>query len=139
MDERVEKHCAVCGRRMEWRRKWRKSWNGVIYCSKACRRSGLTESDQQLETAILGLLKTRPGKTICPSEAAITVAGAATAEAWRQLMPAARNAARRLVVAGKLDILQRGRPVDPSTARGPIRLRLRKDAFYVWAPIKTAR
>jgi hypothetical protein len=37
-----------------------------------------------------------------------------------------RRAARRLVAAGKLEILQGGRVVDPSTAKGAIRLRLRR-------------
>ena len=34
-------------------------------------------------------------------------------------------AARRLVDAGRIEIIQRGRVVDPSTAKGPIRLRLK--------------
>jgi hypothetical protein len=38
-------------------------------------------------------------------------------------MEPARRAARRLVAAGTLEITQGGRVVDPSTARGPIRLR----------------
>jgi len=60
--------------------------------------------------------------TICPSEAARQVA---KDEDWRELMEPARRAARRLVAADKIDITQKGRVVDPSTARGPIRLRLR--------------
>ena len=39
-------------------------------------------------------------------------------------MEPVRSAARRLVARGQLEILQQGRVVDPSTARGPIRLRL---------------
>ena len=39
-------------------------------------------------------------------------------------MARARRAARRLVATGTLEITQGGRVVDPSTARGPIRLRL---------------
>ena len=35
------------------------------------------------------------------------------------------EAARRLVAQGKLVITQQGHEVDPSTARGPVRLRLR--------------
>jgi hypothetical protein len=37
-----------------------------------------------------------------------------------------RRAARRLVDAGKLEIVQGGRVVEPSTARGAIRLRLKR-------------
>lgn len=39
-------------------------------------------------------------------------------------MERARRAARRLVAEGRLEILQGSRVVDPSTAKGPIRLRL---------------
>jgi hypothetical protein len=40
-------------------------------------------------------------------------------------MEPARAAARRLAAAGKIDITQHGAAVNPSTAKGPIRLRLR--------------
>jgi hypothetical protein len=48
-------------------------------------------------------------------------------DAWRVLMEPARMAARRLAAAGRVEITQRGRVVDPSTARGPIRVRLVRD------------
>ena len=112
---------------MVWRKKWRNTWDDVRYCSESCRMTGVTESDRQLETAIIDLLNARGSKkTICPSEAAVKVAGTDAPGAWRPLMQAARRAARRLFVKGAIDILQHGRPVDPSTAKGPIRLRLRK-------------
>ncbi|MEM8875246.1 MAG: DUF3253 domain-containing protein, partial [Planctomycetota bacterium] len=60
------------------------------------------------------------GKTICPSEAARAVGG----EDWRMFMEPTRMAARRLVEHGKIVIKQNGRTVDPSRAKGPIRLRL---------------
>ncbi|MEN8756131.1 MAG: DUF3253 domain-containing protein, partial [Akkermansiaceae bacterium] len=44
------------------------------------------------------------------------------AERWRDEMERTRRAARRLVATGKLQILQKGKVVDPSTAKGPIRL-----------------
>ena len=59
--------------------------------------------------------------TLCPSEAARAV----RPEGWRELMERTRSAARRLVAAERIEMLQRGRVVDPSTAKGPIRLRLR--------------
>lgn len=77
---------------------------------------------QALQQAILELLaRRRDGATICPSEAARTVAGAGNE--WRPLMDDARAAAARLVEAGRVDITQRGQVVDPATARGPIRIR----------------
>ncbi len=32
------KVCAVCQRPFVWRKKWRKVWDEVRYCSDACRR-----------------------------------------------------------------------------------------------------
>lgn len=75
---------------------------------------------QQLETSILELLAGRAAtSTICPSDAARAVGD----ENWRDLMEPARRAARRLVDAGEVQITQGGSVVDPSTARGPIRIR----------------
>jgi hypothetical protein len=76
--------------------------------------------DRDLEAAILQLLAARASTaTICPSEAARHVGG----EDWRDLMEPARAAARRLVVTGGVQILQGSQVVDPSTAKGPIRIR----------------
>lgn len=120
------KTCATCGRTVEWRKKWERVWDDVRYCSDACRRSKPGAVDRALETAILDLLSRRAsGATICPSEAAKTVGGADEDE-WRPLMEPARRAARRLVAAGDIEITQRGAVVDPSTAKGPIRLRSRR-------------
>ena len=83
--------------------------------------------DRELEASILRLLGERAATaTVCPSGAARAVAAAqgdASDDAWRALMEPARRAARRLVVAGEVEITQGGRVVDPSTARGPIRIR----------------
>jgi hypothetical protein len=43
-------------------------------------------------------------------------------------MESVRMAARRLQRAGRIEITQQGRPVNPDTAKGPIRLRLRQVA-----------
>ncbi|GAB4549730.1 MAG: hypothetical protein Tsb0013_11170 [Phycisphaerales bacterium] len=119
-----EKHCAVCGRRIEWRKKWERDWQQVKYCSKSCRSRTLDDTDRALERAIVDLLRGRPGGgSICPSEAAKCVAGEAE-DVWRPLMERTREAARRLTNAGTTQITQRNAVVDPSTARGPIRIRL---------------
>lgn len=94
------------------------------FCSAACRKRKVKPVDRDLEAAILDLLSGRAGgATICPSEAARAIAP--DDEAWRELMEPARRAARRLVVAGEVEITQKGRVVDPSTAKGPIRIRRR--------------
>ncbi|MDE0776308.1 MAG: DUF2256 and DUF3253 domain-containing protein [Nocardioides sp.] len=114
------KTCVACGRRIEWRKKWERDWENVRYCSKGCRKRGVSEVDADLESAITDLLAARgQGTTICPSEAARQVGG----DDWRDLMEPARRAARRLVDAGEVQITQAGHVVDPSTAKGPIRIR----------------
>ena len=118
------KVCQSCGRVMSWRKSWARNWDEVRYCSDSCRRRKVTDVDRRLEEQILRLLETRNG-TICPSEAARSVsADADWADGdWRDLMEPARRAARRLVDAGEVEITQQGHVVDPSTARGPIRIR----------------
>ncbi|MGP1345941.1 MAG: DUF3253 domain-containing protein [Phycisphaerales bacterium] len=117
------KPCATCGRTITWRKKWERDWHTVRYCSDACRRTKPDDIDTALERAILELLAQRPaGATICPSEPARRVG---TPETWRTLMDRTRRAANRLAARNIIDITQGSRPVDPSTARGPIRLRLR--------------
>lgn len=79
----------------------------------------MQDADREYERAILDLLDHRAATaTICPSEVA-----RAAAEDWRPLMEPVRRAARRLVADGAVEIVQGGRVVDPSTAKGPIRIR----------------
>ena len=114
------KICASCGREMTWRKAWAKNWDDVRYCSDACRKRKVKPVDERLEVAILDLLARRAGgATICPSEAAKVV----EPDDWRDLMEPARSAARRLVAAGDVVITQKGAVVDPSIAKGPIRIR----------------
>lgn len=81
--------------------------------------------DRRLEAAILDLLSRRASSaTICPSEAA-RVVGGQDGDAWRALMEPAREAARRLAAAGEVEVTQGGEVVDPTSARGPIRIRRR--------------
>lgn len=120
MNESATKPCARCGRTITWRKRWAKDWDAVRYCSERCRRGRLSDVDRALEAAILELLAERGlGKTICPSEAARRV----RPEEWRPLLEPARQAARRLQANGQVEITQGGHRVDPSLARGPIRLR----------------
>ncbi len=120
MSAEREKLCPACGRTFGWRRRWASTWDRVKYCSAACRRSRPGDADGRLEEAIVFLLDQRArGATVCPSEAARRVAG----DDWRDWMERTRRAARRLVARGEIVITQGGRVVDPSRARGPIRLR----------------
>ena len=130
MSAPAPKSCASCGRTITWRKAWVRDWEQVRYCSDACRKRRIRTVDRDLEAAILALLDVRArSASICPSEAARAVADARGAgdgdpeQAWRGLMEPARRAARRLVARGEVQIIQRGRVVDPSSAKGPIRIR----------------
>jgi hypothetical protein len=120
MAEHASKTCVRCGREITWRAKWAKNWPSVKYCSDACRKKKVQPVDSALEAAIVELLAGRArDASICPSEAARHVGG----ETWRELMEPARMAARRLVERGEVQITQGGQVVDPSRAKGPIRIR----------------
>ena len=85
-------------------------------------RQSRGDVDRRLEESILDLLAQRaPTSTICPSDAARAVGDESS---WRDLMEPARRAAHRLVDQGQVEITQAGRVVDPSTAKGPVRIRL---------------
>ena len=119
------KRCATCGRSFAWRRRWRANWEAVRYCSRSCRERRPNRLDRRLEVAILRLLAGRAaGASICPSEAARAV----SPDHWRSLMERSRRAGRRLAAEGRVVFLQKESPVEPSTARGPLRLALSRSA-----------
>lgn len=72
----------------------------------------------RVRAAILDLaLQRGRGKSLCPSEVA-----KALSPDWRPLMPEVRRVAADIA---EIVATQNGVEVDPRTARGPIRLRLR--------------
>lgn len=119
MQVTAHKVCGVCGRSFAWRKKWERDWDRVRYCSKACRSRGVTARDRDFESMIVSMLSGRSeASSVCPSEVA-RVSGVGR---WRELMEEVRMAARRLASRDVVRITQGGRVVDPSRARGPIRL-----------------
>jgi hypothetical protein len=83
------------------------------------------EIDDRTAETIMRLLDTRgPDKTICPSDAARVLAGE---DDFRPYMEPVREAAARLVDAGRIEVTQKGRTVTIADARGPIRLGLAGD------------
>lgn len=63
-------------------------------------------------------------KSICPSEVARALAP--EEEAWRRLMGPVRDAALTLAREGRIEVLRKGKPVDPGQeVRGVIRLRIK--------------
>jgi hypothetical protein len=128
------KVCLSCGREFAWRKKWEDSWDEVRYCSRKCRREKDGDHEgRELEAAILELLQRRSARaTICPSEVARERYDEA---AWRSKMEDVRRAARRLVARGRIEILQRGHVVDPSTFKGPVRLRAKTGRHGGWSQL----
>ena len=118
-----EKICRTCGKTFAWSEARARDWDLAKYCSQACSGYAKGERDAELEVAILELLAERSeGKTICPSEAAKRVGGTSARRDWEGLMQPTREAARRLVKAGKIVVMQNGRVVDAERAKGAIRL-----------------
>ena len=77
-----------------------------------------------IETMILALATQRgPSKSICPSE----VARALRPE-WQSLLTEVRRTACRMAAAGQIEILRKGRAVEPAGVKGVIRLRLAQPA-----------
>jgi hypothetical protein len=123
---RKEKLCKSCGKPFKWNEKRAQDWDVAKYCSQTCSGYHPGERDSELEAAILELLSERgAGKTICPSEAAKLVGGTAKRHDWEGLMEPAREAARKLVKAGRIVVTQKGKVVDAAAAKGAIRLGLK--------------
>ena len=81
--------------------------------------SASTAQPNPIESTILALTAQRGlEKSICPSEVA-----RALRPDWQALLPAIRQAAARLALAGRIEILRHGRPVNPASFKGVIRLR----------------
>ncbi|CAN5855661.1 MAG: DUF3253 domain-containing protein [Ilumatobacteraceae bacterium] len=75
---------------------------------------------RRIEATIRALLRSRrPESSICPSDVARAIGGSS----WRSLVPVVREVATELVTNGTVVVTQGDRPVDVTTARGPIRLR----------------
>ena len=119
MSQKASKICEHCGRVIEYRKKWSLNWEQIKYCGEKCRRS---KNAPNFESELLELLRARgAGKTICPSEIL-----SEELKKDKGTMENVRQAARRLVAKGEIEITQKGNVVDPSTAKGPIRLKLKK-------------
>jgi hypothetical protein len=115
--------CRACGRPIDGRPTDRpaKREEPRVYCSKRCRSRRISPADRRLERTLIELLeRLAPNASLCPSEVARKAAG----ETWRSQMEAVRRAGRRLAAQGLVEFTQRGRRVDPPTARGPVRIRL---------------
>ncbi len=112
------KICSSCGRTIEFRKKWEKNWPEIKYCSDECRRN---KNKFDYREAIMTLLQERgPLKTICPSEVLPS-----ELKQDKMMMEHVRRSARLLAHEGKIEITQSSKVVDPTSFKGPIRLKLK--------------
>jgi len=111
------KICDSCGRIIEPRKKWAKNWDEVKYCSDRCRKH--KRKDLYEEKIIELLVACSYNETICPSEVLFE-----SEKKDKAVMEKVRSAARRLAAKDRIIILKDGIQVDPSRAKGPIRLKL---------------
>ncbi len=80
----------------------------------------------RIEAEILAQTSARGSdRSICPSEVARALSGAGPDDDWRKHLHAVRQEAVRLAQAGRIEILRKGKPVEPGEVRGVIRLRVR--------------
>ncbi|MBX9608962.1 MAG: DUF2256 domain-containing protein [Gammaproteobacteria bacterium] len=62
------KVCVVCGRGFAWRKKWKREWEAVTYCSQACRRARRAQTSNQSAPALMrsAIKKQRRGESTGP-------------------------------------------------------------------------
>jgi hypothetical protein len=86
--------------------------------------SALPHGADDIEAAIMRLLAERGReRTLSPTEAARALAGD-DPQRWGPLMQPVRRTAIRLAREGRLIILRKGKPVDPTDFKGVYRLAL---------------
>ena len=91
------------------------------------------DNDDPVAVTILTLLtEMEPGKTLTPETAARRFAEGRRRqndppELWRRYLNAVRQQAIHLARAGRIEILRKGKPVDPNDFKGVYRLRLKAD------------
>ena len=85
------------------------------------------QRDERITATLRALLRHRDGSTVCPSDVARVVGGAAgrpgddDTEAWRALMPAVRAVVAEMCDDGELVVTQRGEEVAADVS-GPVRI-----------------
>ena len=93
----------------------------LVYNIDQTKEINLQTNNQKIRAQFLELASKRGlGKSFCPSEVARQVDPAN----WRELMEATRKEGKDLVQENLLICTQKGNPVDPKAAIGPIRFGL---------------
>lgn len=80
--------------------------------------AGRDDLRRRIDAAVFALLRHRAG-SICPSDVARVAAP--SDGSWRDAMQSVRQRGAELAAAGRIEVTQRGRPVDAASAVGPVR------------------
>ena len=98
--------------------------------------STLPKNEERLDTVAISILTSLtdagPGKAISPEIAAREYAETRRRDSdppdfWRRYLNAVRQQAKHLARMGRIEILRKGKPVDPNDFKGVYRLRLKAD------------
>tara|TARA_B100001250_G_C19350371_1_gene593118 strand:- start:107 stop:499 length:393 start_codon:yes stop_codon:yes gene_type:complete len=115
-----QKSCSSCGRSFTWRKSFTRNWEGVKYCSNACRRRKLSKIDQRIEKTIIELLESQSNLTPLSTR---QIADFLDFGKDKNLLESIKRAARRLESKNLVIITQDGKRVDSSTAKGHLQIR----------------
>ena len=105
--------CTVCGKSYGWDKKRERDWRQLRYCSTECAERRLSSIDYRLEERLIYLLDEAKAEE---PVTALLAAMAVDPDGWRSLENASINAARRLAVRGKVELVRDGQVIDPDAA-----------------------
>ena len=100
--------------------------------AKNSAESETAKKNDPVAVAMLNLLTDAgPGKSISPMQVARTFAeshrqGNGPTDLWRRYLNAVRQQAIHLARSGRIEIIRKGKPVDPNNFKGVYRLRLKE-------------
>ena len=85
------------------------------------RQRPTTPTDSDVDAAILAeCARVGAGKSVSPND----VAKSLDAENWRRCLKPVKRRAQYLAQKGQVQILRKGKPIDPDLMKGVVRLRL---------------
>jgi hypothetical protein len=85
------------------------------------RRRRPTPTDEAVDAAIIAQCSAAgPGKSVSPNDVAKVI----DAEDWRRHLKQVKRRAQALTAEGRLQILRKGKPIEPDLMKGIVRLRL---------------
>jgi hypothetical protein len=135
--EKPSKVCPACGRSFEWRKRWERNWEAIVYCSKRCSGTkGKSQDTMALAAAIETHVRASPrGECFAASvfSTPLDANDRAPHRARQDVLAAIRLLAHRGVVeilhggrvttVGKRVLVKGAKVVSPDEARGEFYIR----------------